>query len=130
MKESHAYLGHSIDLDLSEITGDVARWTYFIDDSYCIQGATASTSIEAVRADALALAHRSIDILDSMRSGTGRRAGLVRDEPGSREHDEGPSPAHRGGSLHGLTVPATSSASHASSLRVGSAMCIGEQTRR
>lgn len=69
MKETQAYRGHSIDLDLSDITGGRIRWTYFIDGSYCVQGATDSSSIDTVRADALALARRSIDVLDAMRSG-------------------------------------------------------------
>jgi hypothetical protein len=69
MKETYVYREHSIDLDLSDITGARIRWTYFIDGRYCVQGATDLSSIEAVRVDALALAHRSIDVLDSMRRG-------------------------------------------------------------
>jgi hypothetical protein len=71
MKECHVYHGHSIDLDVSDIACARIRWTYFIDGRYCIQGATESMSIDAVRARALALAHRSIDVLESMRSGSG-----------------------------------------------------------
>jgi hypothetical protein len=71
MKETYVYREHSIELDLSDIACDRIRWTYFIDGTYCIQGVTDSCCRDRVRIDALALAHRSIDFLDSMRSGSG-----------------------------------------------------------
>jgi len=67
MKESYVYHGHSIELDLSEPARTRIRWTYFIDERYCMEGAMDSFSVEAVRTNALVLAHRSIDALDSMR---------------------------------------------------------------
>lgn len=71
MKETYVYHGHSIDLDLSATAGSQIRWTYFIDRHFCIQGVTDSSPIEAVRTNTIALAHRSIEVLDLMQTGTG-----------------------------------------------------------
>lgn len=66
MKETFVYHGHSIVLELCDIARAGIRWTYFIDGRYCSQGATDESSGDAVRASALALAQRSIDLLDAM----------------------------------------------------------------
>ena len=82
MKETYVYHGHSIDLDLGDIPRARIRWTYFIDGLYCVQGASDSSQIDAVRVDALARAHRSIDVLDSMRSGQGNPLASRATDPG------------------------------------------------
>lgn len=70
MKETYLHHGHTIALDLTGMPCARIRWTFFIDGLYCSQGTMESSSLEAVRLGALAIAHRSIDVLDSMRSGT------------------------------------------------------------
>ncbi len=69
MKETYLYHGHSIDLDLTSLAEARTRWTYFIDEDYCSQGTTDASPMEAVRVGALALAHRSIGVLEAIRDG-------------------------------------------------------------
>ncbi len=69
MRETFGYRGHSIDLELSDVARTHVRWTYFIDGRYCIEGTERWSPIDAVRVTALAYAHRSIDVLDSMSVG-------------------------------------------------------------
>ena len=88
MKESCIYHGHSIDLHLSDIVCGRVRWTYFIDKLYCFQGATDTLLVEAVRTETLALAHRSIDVLDSMNPvrGLARISRATGAEPAMTDH--------------------------------------------
>lgn len=91
MNETYMYREHSIDLVLKRTQSARTVWTYFIDKYYCVEGATDSLPLEAARASVLALAHRSIDTLESMQNsgGNGRLArpvsGLRRGDPAARE---------------------------------------------
>lgn len=67
MNEMYAYRGHSIDLHLDELQGNI-RWTYFIDAQYCSQTKRTLVAVDSARAEALAQAYRSIDKLDAIGS--------------------------------------------------------------
>ncbi len=73
MREAYLYQWHSIDLDVKEVAHGRFQWTYFIDKHYCSQD-TSTLLIDEVRANALMLAHRSIDLLNTITSNAPRLA--------------------------------------------------------